>query len=83
MSNKLFNCTIANDDFSSDFIREIKNFTPYPILKVYPRTKGITACESGNCYWASSIISQTFGGKLVNGYMITPPSDDDYDYTKI
>ena len=83
MSNKLFNCTIANDEFSSDFIKEIKKFSPYPILKVYPRTKGITACESGNCYWASSIISQTFGGKLVNGYMITPPRDDDYDYTKI
>jgi len=69
-STSLFNCEIANADFSQEFLDSLKAISKHPIIKVFPRKKGITAGEAKYCYWNSSVLSQTFGGDVIYGYGI-------------
>tara|TARA_B100001778_G_C18597532_1_gene635544 strand:+ start:1602 stop:2804 length:1203 start_codon:yes stop_codon:yes gene_type:complete len=61
---------IVNSEYSQEFLDSIKVLSDHPIYRVPVRNKGITAGESQRCYWNANIISQTFGGEVVYGYII-------------
>ena len=73
---KFLNCEIANDDFPQVFLDSLKAISNYPIIKVFPRKKGITSGKRQNCFWNSSVISQTFGGEVIYGYAIKKLLDE-------
>ena len=66
----MFNCKNVSDSHPSEFLSELKKLSPYPLLEVPIRQRGITRCEPQRCYWNASIISQTFGGEVVFGWVI-------------
>ena len=66
----MFNRQVVNHLFSEDFLEAIKVLSPHPIIKVPVRNNGITSCEPQRCYWNSSIVSQTFGGEVIYGFIV-------------
>ena len=66
-----YGCRIADSDFPSHFLSEVKQLSDHPVLEVDTRKSGITRGESGRCYWNANILSQTFGGHPLYGWMIT------------
>ncbi len=72
------NCEIANDLFPQKLLDELKVISNHPIVKIHSRESGITSGEPNNCYWISSILSQTFGGKVVFGYCIADFGNKNY-----
>ena len=66
-----YGCRIADSDFPAHFLSEVKQLSDHPVLEVNTRMKGITRGRSGKCYWNANILSQTFGGHPLYGWMIT------------
>ena len=66
-----FGCRIADSDFPAHFLSEVKQLSDHPVLEVNTRMKGITRGRSGKCYWNANILSQTFGGHPLYGWMIS------------
>ena len=64
--------------FSPEFLEAIKVLSNHEIYKVPIRKVGITSGQAQRCYWNASIVSQTWGGEVVYGYIV-----DELDSTGI
>lgn len=72
-----FGCPVVTDELPSDLLQALKALSNQPIIKVPIRKTGITSGEKLCCFWNASIISQTFGGKPIYGWFISPPAPED------
>tara|TARA_Y100001968_G_scaffold333165_1_gene394492 strand:+ start:5623 stop:6711 length:1089 start_codon:yes stop_codon:yes gene_type:complete len=73
-----WNCDVISDQLPDELVNALKVLSPYPVIKVPVRQKGITAGKAQNCYWNSSIISQTFGGDVVYGWIVADEGEGDF-----
>ena len=61
---------VVDDKLPAGLRKELNKLSSHPVLQVPMRTKGITAGKMGCCYWNANVISQSFGGKPVYGFLI-------------
>lgn len=63
--------------------KELNKLSSHPVLQVPMRTKGITAGKMGCCYWNADVISQSFGGEPVYGFLISKGTEEVGGFYKI
>ena len=68
-SNNFF-CELAGDELPEFVTNALKEISDYPVVKVPIRKRGITSAQELHCFWNVNVISQTFGGKPMNGWII-------------
>jgi len=61
---------IADSEFDKQFLEAIKVLSNHHIYRVPIRRKGITSGKAKRCYWNASVISQTWGGEVIYGYIV-------------
>ena len=64
-------CEKVTDEFPQELLTELKILSKESVIKVPIRHRGITSCQPLMCYWNANIISQTFGGMPVYGWIIS------------
>ena len=64
-------CKKVTDELPVELLQELKNLSKESVVKVPIRKKGITSGQPLRCYWNANVISQTFGGMPVYGWMIS------------
>ena len=74
---------VVDDKLPAGLRKELNKLSSHPVLQVPMRTKGITAGKMGCCYWNANVISQSFGGRTVYGFLISKGSDEVGGFYKI
>ncbi len=74
---------VVDDKLPVGLRKELNKLSSHPVLQVPMRTKGITAGKVGCCYWNANVISQSFGGEPVYGFMISKGNEKVGGFYKI
>ncbi len=64
-------CEKVTDELPIKLLQELKSLSKETVIKVPIRHKGITSGQPLRCYWNANVISQTFGGMPVYGWLIS------------
>ena len=62
-------------ELPTPLLEEIRNLSTNAVIEIPIRQKGITSGTPNECWVNANIVSQTYGGKVVYGWIIQPTYD--------